>query len=832
MRFIYGKQKYVSSFLIACLVITSFAGCENTEEGVLDIDPPVVTAGNISLIYNRNQIAIYYDKTAGKVHYGAVPGNKLVEVIFTYRDEETPPEKTTIDEKYKGNGNVKLEVSGVDDSGNSVYYSPVDMGWVDASGKRQETVKSITFVSAEKSWTYEGDISVEIVPADLRDFIVWDPSIEKSFAYDGFNNYILTLNGELNDGYVIDWTKYTYSDKYLAGSSEKQKELEASWAASHPGTADPVTPNTLLNAAEIYGFYGEKFNVTDYTKLTIHIKRLNAVDKTGLIASILEAATAKSGVLVDEDGTKVPDTMLWVTQSELDTFSKAIEGAETVKNNVSAVQTEIDTAKSVLDAAIKVFQNAKKQGKKQLAPDERLVDRTTLFNKIIDAYSAKIKISVSDLTEDQVDEGLKFVSTAEYNTFGEAIKAAEKIYQSTDEDIISQFGTIKDAQESVDKAAETLSTAILVFEKAIKTGKKNIYKENTDKLVPGSYTVEDVVFPPQNFDYKLFGQEYEPVIITDNVTFAPKVSGAEQKDEHGNTLIVTARGINSEDGKYDWTVPADGYYQITLWGAQGGNVVTKSKNSPNGVYVSYGGRGAKTQGIIWLKENQKLTFYLGGQGRGSYLNHGTGYIAAGFNGGGTGGIGIVNVYPDGAGGGGATDVRINGRRIMVAAGGGGGSQQAYEPWYAIPGGAGGDYESDSTLGIIIGNKARSVSGVKPLNSSPALRVDGTGQNAASKTGKSTIFEGNGGGGGGYYGGYANQNQTTEVGSGSGGTSYISGYEFTGANADKYSEKYPAEYFSFNKNTAKMWKGSAPALGENEGKGNGRFEVRSVTSAGS
>ncbi|MDR2802796.1 MAG: hypothetical protein LBB22_00720 [Treponema sp.] len=316
----------------------------------------------------------------------------------------------------------------------------------------------------------------------------------------------------------------------------------------------------------------------------------------------------------------------------------------------------------------------------------------------------------------------------------------------------------------------------------------------------------------------MFNQPYTPVIYTALVS-APNITttGDTPVDANRNTVVVSSKEINSGNGIYTWQVADAGYYKITLWGAQGGNVVTRA--GPTELRIAYGGRGAKTEGIIWLRAGLKLTFYLGGQGRGSYLHHGTDYIAAGFNGGGKGGIGIQSVFPDGAGGGGATDVRIGGKRIMVAAGGGGGAQEA-DRWYPItPGPGGKETSNDTPTGE--GRRAQGIAGVKPLiDGDIKLIKDGTGQSGAKKKSNATIWEGNSGAGGGYYGGYAGQSNNDKVSAATGGTSYISGYNYT----DGYESLYKPEYYIFNKDSAKMFSDGDADYATTEGLGNGKFEV--------
>ena len=202
-----------------------------------------------------------------------------------------------------------------------------------------------------------------------------------------------------------------------------------------------------------------------------------------------------------------------------------------------------------------------------------------------------------------------------------------------------------------------------------------------------------------------------------------------EKELNRFSLTETVFDSNSIDEGQEYIIPMgqSGWYRIELWGAQGSN---------------NGGLGAYTSGLIWLKENTHLYFYVG--------KHNNTFNGAG----------------DGASkGGGATDVRLEGgtwnstldHRIMVAAGGGGGTQ----------GGAGGTILGNSGSGTGAGAAANSNSG------SFGVGLNGTGSGS--------------GGGGGYYGGAG----STGAGGAGGGSSYISGYAGVssylrnGANLTKY-----------------------------------------------
>ncbi len=198
-----------------------------------------------------------------------------------------------------------------------------------------------------------------------------------------------------------------------------------------------------------------------------------------------------------------------------------------------------------------------------------------------------------------------------------------------------------------------------------------------------------------------------------------------------------------------------GEYVMECWGAQGG------RGKINGSWAGYGGSGAYTKGTILLSSSQLFYTYVGGQGYNAGSNGKCGGAAGGWNGGAAGGKdGNCDSKPEpGAGGGGASDIRLTGgtwnvatslrSRIMVAGGGGGGT-------------TGGTSGAGGTL---------SASGGASQTGGYAFGYGGAAGNNSKFTG------GPGGGGSGYYGGRGGQSSDAI---GYGGSSFISGY--TGCNA--------------------------------------------------
>ncbi len=237
--------------------------------------------------------------------------------------------------------------------------------------------------------------------------------------------------------------------------------------------------------------------------------------------------------------------------------------------------------------------------------------------------------------------------------------------------------------------------------------------------------------------------------------------------------IITNDGYNSNpDGTVaaplyqKYTVPTTGYYQIELWGAQGG--------SSSGSII--GGKGAYTKGVILLNAGEAIYLYAGKQGSGA---------TGGYNGGGNAGS-LANAR----GGGGASDVRFFATnptaadllwnstlglnsRIMVAAGGGG-SDGGFE---GSLGGAGGDLRGlYGTFSPNITGLTRAGGGGQSSGGAGSVGIT-TGSPGSFGIGGSAINTNNygGGGGSGYYGGGSGAYNSGVISSGGGGSSFISGY---------------------------------------------------------
>lgn len=187
-----------------------------------------------------------------------------------------------------------------------------------------------------------------------------------------------------------------------------------------------------------------------------------------------------------------------------------------------------------------------------------------------------------------------------------------------------------------------------------------------------------------------------------------------------------------------------------------------------------GGNGGRVTCVLPVTPGDILYIYVGGQG-GGYISQSPG----GFNGGGN--AGICNVQYFGAGGGGASDIRLNSTSLnsrVVVAGGGGGSHQINSTNNAGAGGGlvGGNVTSTGN-GCIA---TYATGGTQSAGGNPATATMsccfftpvpggsfGVGGNGAGPSNNCNNGDGGAGGGGGWYGGGGGGTYS----SGGGGSSY-------------------------------------------------------------
>ena len=281
-----------------------------------------------------------------------------------------------------------------------------------------------------------------------------------------------------------------------------------------------------------------------------------------------------------------------------------------------------------------------------------------------------------------------------------------------------------------------------------------------------------------------------------------------------------------------FTTKYDGSYKVELWGAQGGSMTGtgyRSDGSLRGELTYTGGKGAYTNGIIQLPNNQALYVHVGGQGCSNKYRIG-GCETGGYNGGAilVGGQGIF-----GGSGGGATDIRLTSgswnnfqglkSRIMVSAGGGGANfrNQGYGEGNGGEGGTisgingyealseGSYFRPDYDAGYQIGSGATQKSGGYAV----VHYLNGTIGNGRRNVhlglfGYGTQIGNQSGGGSGYYGGGSNGH-----GGAGGGSSFISGYDGCDAIAENSTEDnivhtgQSIHYSGYKFNNAVMYAGN-------------------------
>ena len=203
---------------------------------------------------------------------------------------------------------------------------------------------------------------------------------------------------------------------------------------------------------------------------------------------------------------------------------------------------------------------------------------------------------------------------------------------------------------------------------------------------------------------------------------------------------------------------SDGYYNLEVWGAQGGNY--------NTTYV--GGLGGYSKGIVHLTKGTTLYVCVGGQPQTVTTTKTA--VPGGFNGGGNGfNRDYSSTYTYGQAGGGATDIRIGQNSLyarVIVAGGGSGSNNRTSGY------AGGGTSGVTGQSGYAGTQTSAGSG------------GSFGQGGSASTSGNNYKYGASGGGGGFYGGGAttSYSDSTNYDKYTGGGS---GYVYTNATASSY-----------------------------------------------
>jgi hypothetical protein len=261
-------------------------------------------------------------------------------------------------------------------------------------------------------------------------------------------------------------------------------------------------------------------------------------------------------------------------------------------------------------------------------------------------------------------------------------------------------------------------------------------------------------------------------------SYNPDQSDSDQ-DGVGDECQGTTFNFTGNNWQY-YTVPSNGYYLLTAFGAQGGSASNGSHN---------GGRGARMQGYFLLNAGQTLRLSVGGEG-GTGSNDGNN-----ISGGGGGGASVIvlqngtNYTPlvmAGGGGGGAANfdgspglTTQNGGFSWGGSGGAGGGLGSGSSYYGGAGGAGLNGDGGTHCnGNCNGSNVLSYGGQAYLsgnyggNSGQRGGDGGWGGGGEGGPALDAIFDhdGGGAGGGGYSGGGGG---TNEGDGGGGGGSYVS-----------------------------------------------------------
>jgi hypothetical protein len=239
-------------------------------------------------------------------------------------------------------------------------------------------------------------------------------------------------------------------------------------------------------------------------------------------------------------------------------------------------------------------------------------------------------------------------------------------------------------------------------------------------------------------------------------------------------LAPTSAGAATADftdvGTTTWTVP-DGVSCVTVTaiGAEGGSypevasdvAAQGNGNGPGAAVAGDGAAGGSGSSELAVLPGTELQINVGG--RGGDADSGPEPVvggAGGFNGGGDGGSPTVpnspNGYWAGAGGGGASDVRIGGTALenrVVVGGGGSGFGGFFGDQAAVGGGDTGADAPDYTNATGGTGGTQSAGGVGgSTNVVGKTGVDGTFGQGGTGGGGDAVDGGGGGGGGGWYGG--------------------------------------------------------------------------------
>lgn len=327
------------------------------------------------------------------------------------------------------------------------------------------------------------------------------------------------------------------------------------------------------------------------------------------------------------------------------------------------------------------------------------------------------------------------------------------VYVSIDTTTSYDFSKLKVAYKESASSDYTISSY----------GSNEIFLLYTVTLDPNDSKIIDVLmWASEEMGNDLLGQNFNAYVNAVAYYYPADEDNLHTVVPTGTNTLASAQFITqfSYTGNYQtYTVPATGWYNVELWGAQGG--------------ATTGAYGAYTKGTTYLDQGDVLYVYVGSNGS---MIGGTSTQTS-INGGYNGGAGASNQAAITSrywgSGGGATDIRLTSSinsRIMVAGGGGGCYGTVSN---CVGGGFGGaliGQAGQTANSYAPGPGATQINGGLPITENTVTSVSGTfgvggGPNVAAS-----------GGGGGYYGGSG----SGHIDAAGGGSSFISGY--AGVNA--------------------------------------------------
>jgi hypothetical protein len=309
----------------------------------------------------------------------------------------------------------------------------------------------------------------------------------------------------------------------------------------------------------------------------------NAADKTLLSAAITEANTAKNSAVISTfDGKDQAPGTKWVDSSTVGTLVNATTNATVVMANPLATQTEVDTAKTTLTAAIETFIAAIKIA---------VTTKDALDEAITEANTAKTGVATSTNGKD-LSPGTKWVSSVVMTSLDTAINTAEDVQSDT-----------AATQNAVDNAKDALNSSKTTFTYAIQTASTSKYSLDS--------AISDAESAKIGSGYGITVSDSDPgtgskwVLPADMTTFTTAIDAAKdvqsdtdasqnEVDNAETTLKTATTAFNSKVKNVTHGTVPESKIAITLW--ENGSIASSSgstsiSSASNESFTAYGTSG-------------------------------------------------------------------------------------------------------------------------------------------------------------------------------------------------------------------------------------------------